>query len=258
MRVLIFYFVCCDQFCALWQPASANYIFNIGEMDIYGFLGPAVFAILFITSLIFQESIKQIIKRYFSKISRKKLDRLFYVILLIIGIIIIPFSFNYIPSFERAENVEEKVPLSNEKSKEEIYVEAGMAAVEEVQKALEQKKRNDSARVANKKPTWVYQIGRPKTHVQELWEAYEPLQGLSNLYVFKESKKSYIIIKDDGYSKQQLEESLEAFESEVEKFETRIHIVNLSTFCKAKEDIKQGKKIKIRKQRIMLSSIECN
>ena len=225
-------------------------------MEINGFLGLAISAILFTISLIFQESIKQIIKRYFSKISQKKLDKLFYIILLII--VIIPFSFNYFPSFEREENIEEEVPISNEKSKEEIYVEAGMAVAEEVQKAIEQKKRNDSVRIANKQPNWVYQIGRPKISVQELWEAYEPLQGLSNLYVFKESKKSYIIIKDDGHSKQQLEESLEAFKSEVEKFETRIEIVNLTTFCKAKEDIKQGKKIKIRKERIMLSSIECD
>ena len=225
-------------------------------MEINGFLGLAISAILFTVSLIFQESIKQIIKRYFSKVSQKKLDKLFYIILLFI--VIIPFSINYFPPFEREENVEEEVPIGYEKSKEEIYVEAGMAVAEKVQKAIEQKKRNDSARIANKQPNWVYQIGRPKISVQELWEAYEPLQGLSNLYVFKESKKSYIIIKDDGYSKQQLEELLEAFKLEVEKFETRIQIVNLSTFCKAKEDIKQGKKIKIRRENIMLSSVECD
>lgn len=225
-------------------------------MEINGFLGLAISAILFTVSLIFQQSIKQIIKRYFSKISQKKLDKLFYIILIII--VIIPFSFNYFPSFEREENVEEEVPISYEKSKEEIYVETGMAVAGEVKKVIEQKKRNDSVRIANKQPNWVCQIGRPKINVQELWEAYEPLQGLSNLYVFKESKKSYIIIKDDGYSKQQLEESLEAFKSEVEKFETRIGIVNLTTFCKAKEDIKQGNKIKIRKESIMLSSIECD
>ena len=225
-------------------------------MEINGFLGLAISVILFTISLIFRESIKQIIKSYFSNISQKKIDKLFYMILLFI--VVVPFSIGYFPSFEMDKNVKEEVPIGHEKSKEEIYVEAGMAVVDEVQKAIAQKKKNDSLKIAGKQPNWVYQIGRPKINMRELWDAYEPLQDLSNLYVFKESKKSYIIIKDDGHSKQQLEESLEAFKAEIQKFETRVDIINLTTFCKAKEEIKQGKRIRIRKENILLFSLECD
>ena len=138
-----------------------------------------------------------------------------------------------------------------EKTETEVYVDAVLDGVDMIGDALEQKRINDSIKRANKEEVWVYQIGLAKNNTKEIWPTYMVLNTItSNITIFKESRKSYYIVKNDGLDEDELISGLDAFKSEVDKLEPIVKVVNLSTYCPLRKEVTEGEKIKIKKTKI--------
>jgi hypothetical protein len=97
------------------------------------------------------------------------------------------------------------------------------------------KRRKDSIRTANATHTWVYQIGEPFEESDLAGKEWDKLNGMTNLYIFKKSRHEYYLIKDDGYPKELLEDSLGGFKKKLAGLETRVAIIDLGSFCSGKK-----------------------
>jgi len=93
------------------------------------------------------------------------------------------------------------------------------------------KRRKDSIRMANATHTWVYQIGLPFEKDDLAGVESDKLKNLSNVYIFKKSRHEYYLIKDDGYPKELLEDSLGDFKKKLQGIETRVTIIDIASLC---------------------------
>jgi len=220
-------------------------------------IGLIVFLVLGGAGMIFKTSIKQMIKQFFSKLTKKQINILFIVLL---GLVfILP---NMLGTLFSGSVPKEKIQVFNEnheapKTDTEVIVEAADKGIQLTEKLIRQQNKKDSIKRANKETHWVYQIGVPKRSRNELWETYKLLQHIPNIKVFKESRRSYYIIKDDGIHKDSLVKRESAFMATIDKIENRIKVINLATFCKVRRKITEGR-IKIRKPKIKLPCLVCD
>jgi len=97
------------------------------------------------------------------------------------------------------------------------------------------KRRKDSLKAANAQHTWVYQIGESFEKSDLASDEWNKLKGISNLYIFKKSRREYFLIKDDGYPKELLDDSLGDFKKKLIGIETRVGIIDLGTMCSGKK-----------------------
>ena len=127
----------------------------------------------------------------------------------------------------------------------ETAIKAGAPIVGKIfDNAEENKRRRDSIKQANSTHTWVYQIGESYEKSDLAGNELSKLKNISNIYIFKKSKHEYYLIKDDGYQKEQLEDSLGDFKRKVQSFETRVSILDLGTLCSGKKKPSVSKSIK--------------
>ena len=181
------------------------------------------------------------------------------LLLLLIAILILVGGYFYLNSEEETSNETVNEYYEAEKTETEVYIEAGLEAVNIIGDGLKQKRINDSIKRANKEQVWVYQIGLSKNNVDEIWPTYKVVKNItSNITVFKDSRKSYYIVKNDGLGKDKLLIGLNAFKSEIDSVETIIKVVNLSKFCPLRKEISSGKKIKIKKAKTEIECLVCD
>ena len=130
-------------------------------------------------------------------------------------------------------------PANTEESDIEEYTEAvkeGIEIVKEISKDIkENKQRKDSIFTAEREQRWVFQIGDIANNEDIILELYQHLEDLDGLFVFKESRKSFFLFKDDGKSKEELQNTLEDIKTQVLKATSRIIIIDLMNKCKKKE-----------------------
>lgn len=212
-------------------------------------------ALLFILGVIFHESIKELIKRLFSNQTKQQINAFFVLILLLAALS--PSVGIFIPE-NTPEDDQQEVIVPGEKSDLELYIEAGKTVVEITKEAIINKRRNDSIRRATRARMWVYKIGVPKKKIKELWESYKSLKLIPNIYVFKESKKSYFLIKDDGYSEHEIRDSLDNFKTQLEGIENRIRIIDLMSLCPLRKEVVKGGKIKVKKEDAEMPCYVCD
>jgi len=221
-------------------------------------IGFIVSLVLGAAGIVFNTSIKQMIKQFFSKLTKKQIQMVF------VGLFGLAVVFpSALVTFLFEDDNKEKIQVFNEnheaqKTETEVIVDAADKGVQLVDKLISQQKKKDSLKRANKETHWVYQIGVPKNSKKELWETYKLLQHIPNVTVFKESRRSYYIIKDDGVEKDSLINQESAFKVTIDKIENRIKIINLATFCKVRKEIKEGKRLKIRKPKVKLPCLICD
>ena len=225
------------------------------------YIGLVLSMLLAIGSVVFNESIKELIKKFFSQLSKFQINLLYFTLLILT--IALPLSISYfVPSTHENDNIIniDSLNTHDTQGKDDItkYVEAGIKVTEETKKLFAIKHHNDSIKKANREKIWVYQIGLPKNDISELWNSYNSLQHFSNIFIFKESKNSFFIIKDDGYSEQELKDSLPNFKIKIDSIEKRIKIIDLMSVCPKRKKITTTKKIKLKKGNPEVPCYICN
>ena len=122
-----------------------------------------------------------------------------------------------------------------------------------IQEEAAAKRRADSIKRANRLPRWVYQIGNPVSDEKELWDTYDRMHGMGNVYVFKQSNHQFILIKDDGYSGQQLSDSSAHFVQLLNAIGVydKVEPYDLMNDCKLKETVIQVEDIKLKRGKVM-------
>jgi biopolymer transport protein ExbD len=135
------------------------------------------------------------------------------------------------------------------KSKEEVYVEAGLKVGGIVLDKLKEKRKRDSIELANRGKVLAYAIGMPKTDKDELWNTYSKTKDIGNIYAFK-NDNSYYLIQVTNYTEEEMQDSLRNITAAFAQkgVADRIEVVNILGFCKRKESIAHGKNIKIRRK----------
>lgn len=145
----------------------------------------------------------------------------------------------------------------------EVALEAGTEVIELFQELGEGISENnhikDSIYEANRKHLWVYQIGEIMTSEEAVVNAFKQLDGLANIKVFKESKKSFVLYKDDGVTEEQtLIDGLEQIQSLVSHATSRVYVIDLMTKCDKKEDIVMIDPVKVKKDETEVECCTCD
>lgn len=218
-----------------------------------------------ILGFICNESGKEIIKKFFSGMSRKQVSLLFYSVL---GLAVFGtyYAIN-ITSDQKAtkpqEAIAEEKPVQVAKSNAELILEAAPELIEEskelVNAVKENKQRKDSIREANREKLWVYQVGLPVSREDDLWDVFRSIKSKTNVYAFKESRRRYILVKDGGFrTETEASEALEAFQAETGLQDVRVKVIDLLSLCPRKGKLVQSDKITARKEKTSIPCFTCD
>lgn len=136
-------------------------------------------------------------------------------------------------------------------------VEDAFTIIEGIGELSKDKRKRDSIIIANKDSQWAIQIGSVKANRDQLWAAFEVLEKeVDSLFVFKESRKSFRIVKLTGNTPKEIEANLVALKPVVNG--VSIKVIDLKNFCKARKSIKAVKDTRIRKAKVNLPTLECS
>ena len=153
-------------------------------------------------------------------------------------------------------------PINTEKSDIEIYTEVAKEGVElatEIGKNMkENKQRKDSIYEAEREKRWVFQIGDIANNEDAILELYQQLKDLDGLSVFKESRRSFFLFKDDGKAKQELEKTSGDIKAQVLKATSRVVVIDLMEKCKKRESVKKTDDLIFKKKKVKISCYECS
>ncbi|SFX51383.1 hypothetical protein [Cytophaga hutchinsonii] len=118
---------------------------------------------------------------------------------------------------------------------------------------IAEKRKKDSAKFANREKVWVYQIGLAEKNEQQLWKVYDRIKSMGNIYAFKQSDDSYILIWNDFYTQEQLIDSLYHFNMRLSKAGVSdiAKPYDIMTDCKLKEKVVHTGGIKNSKKQVM-------
>lgn len=206
-----------------------------------------------------QESVKEVIKKFFSGLGRTGTNVVFFALLG--GLVFLTYYSINITTDQKATAPITEVPAEeplHAKSDAVVYVEAGLEITKEGLELLEKKQKRDSIRLAQRKKVWVYQVGFPMGE-DEVWETFEKLSSVSNLYAFKESKRDYRLIIDNRYnSEEEAKNALEEVRSKIGAIESRIEIIDLWSFCSKREELKTTSPLSKRKKGFKIPCYICN
>lgn len=141
---------------------------------------------------------------------------------------------------------------SSEKTKEELILDGAKLVINTAMDVIEKQRLKDSINAANREKMFAYQIGL-QYREQDAFDAYNKLvdSGISNLYIFKISRKEYCIVKFEAKEKEALDHDKEEFTNSLgENGSEGVSIINLMDFCSKKETVvkqlkmEKGKEIK--------------
>ena len=142
--------------------------------------------------------------------------------------------------------VDSSSTITNEaqKTDAEVYKEAGEKGVEIVLDQVDKHKVNkhtkDSIRQASRKNFWAYQIGVNKGDPEDFKEVYFKLKSIPNIYLFKQARHSFYLIKNDGYTtEQEYNDNKSSVEKAIQNagLADRVIITNFTTYCDLKDDV---------------------
>jgi hypothetical protein len=222
-------------------------------MDMNTILSYGSAAAVALLGVLGSESAKEVIKKFFSGLSRRQINFLFYSLLTIAAFgtyYAVNITTNQKATMPAAEVPKEEKPVK-EKSEAEVYVEAGLEAIDIARDEIHKKHVRDSVKITGRDKMWVYQLGLPMSSEKELWQAYKELKGISGITVFKQSRKSYILVKDDGAdTEEEVKNGLEAIRQQADSLGIRVKVIDLWTFCSKREILKKGDRITDTKESI--------
>jgi hypothetical protein len=204
--------------------------------------------------LLFQETIKEFIKKSFSDISPKQV-RKYFAIFLIICFVSSLIADNNEPSQETFDQIDE---YKNDTI--QAVVEGAKIIIEEGEEFFNEKRTRDSIALANREKRWVYKIGDAIDNESDAWDAAMELSFLGDISIFKEERKSYVIICDPIFDQEELEASLSSYELQLDSIglNYRIKVIDLMTYCSKKESIVETEAIDKRKHDEVFRCFTCD
>jgi len=235
---------------------------NLVENIVGGILTAAPI-ILLLVKFFAAEYVTTFTKELFKSKTNKKANLIFngiVVFSLIVGIFVILYPYissgNHItPNVEQQQNAPQK-------NDEELIFEGSKILYEEGKEIIKNKKERDNTIKANREKKLVYQIGSIKGNDKAVLNLYKRLKNIhslnsSRIFVFEISRNKYLVYKDDGYSQDQIIDSLANFKSQIDSIEPYVKIVDLMEYCKVKEKFLETKSLKFKKQKIEISCFNC-
>ena len=154
---------------------------------------------------------------------------------------------------------EAQVEVSAQMSDGELILKGTEVLLETIESEREAKKIKDSIRVQKRGEKWVYKIGTSYSGKDlKFYDLYKDISHIGNVNAFREDRNSYFLIKDDNLSRMELESELNVLkESLAGHSKIRIEILDLHSYCKPKESIIAGKKVKWRKADVEIPCLIC-
>lgn len=207
----------------------------------------------------FHESIKSLIAKRISNLTPQQVNRIFVVVLLVLTFLAFGIGDVITETVASEPVVQEQIMSKEEKNLELIKL--GVNTGKELRADIQANKRKkDSIRQALKDRQWVYQIGPPISEKRDLFNKYRLLKDrrMGNFYIFKESRKNYLIILDDGQEEAIVKANFAAVREDLYPIEPDIQVIDLMSHCSWKETIRQVDNIDVRKETITLPCRECN
>ena len=153
---------------------------------------------------------------------------------------------------QKTIDVNEVEPTEASETDLDKLIGLGKVGLEKADEILEKKRIRDSIQLANREEILVYQIGMPKSSPEALWSTYKKLQGYGNICLVKASKRSYYLIKHEGYTKDEIESNKNEIEKRMQGMNVseEIRIVDLSSLCIGNNEVKMGRDEKVNKEKI--------
>lgn len=112
------------------------------------------------------------------------------------------------------------------------------------------RQKQDSIRSVNREELYGIQIGLAKSNEKDAFDAYKALSGKSeSIKIFKKSKSEYLIVKFDGSSKEEIEDSINDLTTTLN--EKNLKVFDLMNLCGKR------KKIKVESDKINKESVPC-
>lgn len=215
-------------------------------------IAASITAVLLVLGLIKVE----LIKSYVKKITGGKYS-LFFTILAIIIVSIIPIIVSYDLPTEEIVNHETEDNIVANQSDTEIIIDF----VSEVGSDLIENKRiKDSIYEATREEKWVYKIGDIVADEELLFNLYNEVKGLGKVSFFKSAERNYFLFVNRNWGKNVLEDSLISFSNSIAELNVKVTIVDLVTDCRRKEQLVIGKQIKLgkRKNKVFIPCYFCD
>ncbi|HSZ71242.1 MAG TPA: hypothetical protein VK750_01115 [Cytophagaceae bacterium] len=118
-----------------------------------------------------------------------------------------------------------------------------------IKREREARNKRDSIHAVNREEVWVYQIGVNKEDPKAFENTYNILsRRIPNLYFFKQSDRSYLLVQHDGYNtEKELLSKQKEFETNVRQasITDSVHVINLTTYCSLRDEVKPVHEVKI-------------
>lgn len=217
----------------------------------------------------FQETIKETLKKLLAGLKPKQITFVFISLIAFVFIFISVAGFSILPTedktSEAGDSLETEVEVKSDakaktKSDAEVYTDLAKEGLEKGEEMLRNKRAKDSIRAASKEKIWVYQIGTAKDSEADAWEAANELQGIGNISIFKESRKSYLVICDSRYSEKKAKDSLNSFIAKTDTYSPgiRVKVIDLMSFCHKRKGLTETGKITKKKHEQSFKCLTCN
>lgn len=210
--------------------------------------------------LALNESIKELIKKLFSNLNSKQITIIFICLIgLVFGLISIT-GISFFGEKSNSSDMNDQSAIIKSHSDAEVYADLTKLALEKGEKLLDNKQIKDSIRIANRDKFWVYQIGIARSSESEAWEAAQALDGIDHIYIFKESRKSYLVVWDNNYDRKMSEDSLENFKASADSIllGNRVKVVDIMGLCPKRKKLKETDQITKKKRPEIFRCVTCD
>lgn len=149
----------------------------------------------------------------------------------------------------------ESKPESKPKTDEELAKELVTIGIDFTKTVIKTMKINDSIKMANREQMYAYRIGFPISSEEQVFELYNQLTDQKDIYVLKESKKDYHLIKYEGKSKLELESTQEEFKKQIGQ---DISVINIMSLCSKNKKLMRGDNLAKRKEEVEIPCLICD
>lgn len=206
------------------------------------FIALVVAAIAGTLGIIKFKLIEELVKKVTSDDKNVRLYSIVVLLAVVVGLALLtPYiSSTVTDTTKENEVVQAEVPVEQspvQKSDLEVKVDAVKEGVELtkdlVKSVKENKEQRDSIFEANKSERWVYQINDWTDDEDRIVEIYKALSMTSNVKLLK-IKKQYLFIKDDQFSREQLETSIDSLRETLPQL--RLKAFNLNDVTTRRRD----------------------
>lgn len=121
-------------------------------------------------------------------------------------------------------------------------------------------KVKDSIRSAEREKLYGYRIGLPISDKDEVFEAYNKLNATENIYALKQTRQDYFLVYYNGFSKEQLEDSLETYRLKLpSEFKNTLKVINIMDLCSnSKQNLMVDEKLSKRKSETEIPCLICD